>query len=138
MVRTARAYPDKREFRAVWLGLDAETRRRVSAAVLRGQALDDPVDAGLAAGLARHHPARGRFMIALITLGAAFVIGALAGLLTGGGGGSIPLAVILLAITVLNAVRYVRLGRAERLNAEVLARHMTRQGKRPPITPSST
>ena len=139
MVRIVpRRYPDKREFRAVWADLEPDTRRRVSAAAVRGRALEDPAEAGLAAGLAHHHPARGPLMIALLALGVAFVVGSLAGWLAGDGGGSIPLALILLTITALNALRFARLRRAERLNAAVLDLHTDREEEPSPGTPSST
>ena len=137
MARAARHYPDKREFRAVWWDLDSETRARVTHAAMRGQALEDPADAGLAAGFARHHPSRGRMMVALLALGAAFIVGSLAALPSSEDPGSrLVLALLLLVLTAVNLLRFLRLRRAERLNAEVVARRINREEEGSPTTPS--
>ena len=128
MGRTARHYPDKREFRTVWWNLEPEARARIAAPAMRGRALEDPADAGLAAGFARHHPGRGPLMLALLALGVVFVAGSLADLPSSEEPLSrLVLALLLLLLTTINLIRFLRLRRAERLNTEVVARHTGRE-----------
>lgn len=139
MARVPRHYPDKREFRAVWSETDADTRRRVAAAASRGRALDDPAEAGLAAGFARHHPARGPLMTGMLVLAVLFVAGSVIGLPAADN--PVPrlaVALLLLGIAALNIARLLRLRRAEHLNAVVVDRHTTRDGEPSPTTPSSS